>query len=139
MNRRRLIRMIRSMTFVLAVIPLIALANSYDWNGPSGAFNDENKWTPNPSFCLSPDCYPQTCNDDAIMVIDGGATVTISTQTIDDLTLSPAAGIGDVIPEGGGGAPQTLTCDTLTINLANLGGRALSLENNAVIKTAGCP
>ena len=136
MNRRR---MIRSMTFVLAVIPLIALATSFDWNGRSGAFNDYTKWTPRTVACVIPeDCYPRSCNDDAIMVIDALATVTISTQTIDDLTLIPeGSGLDVTTLDGGGGAPQTLTCDTLTIDMT--GNRTLFLQNNAIIKTAACP
>ena len=134
MKRKRLIR---SMTFVLAVIPLIALANGYDWIGPSGDFDVYTNWTSDTECVVPADCYPRSCNDDATIVIEAGRTVYLSTQTIDDLTLAPWGEEVDVTLDAQG-TQQTLTCDTLTIDMSSL-GHSLVLTGKGIIKTQACP
>ncbi len=129
MSRKRITYLIVPL---LVLIPVVALAIDFDWTAQKpGDFDDENNWTPDSPFCGSLGCYPHTCNDDA--TIEGPATVYMSTETIDDLTLAPTPYF--FVTFDGEGSEETLTCDSLTIT----GEGTVFLTNKAIIKTKACP
>ncbi len=134
MSRKRIMCLIVPL---LILIPVVALAVGFDWTAQQpGNFNDENNWEPD-SFVCYPDCYPQTCNDDATIEGTYGllTTVYMSTETIDDLTLAPMGEFADVTLDGQG-SKTTLTCDSLLIG--GTGGEVW-LRGKGIIKTEACP
>lgn len=124
----------RILTGALAVLLMTsgaAFGTVYTWTGGNGTWDDYSKWTCSPS--CDPTSYPMTTMDDA--VIASIVTITLTTETIDDLLIgNPGSNGGPTFT--GGGSVVTLTCDSVSISGGTSHYTDVTLTGKGVIETS---
>ena len=120
----------RTAAVVLCCLAAVAFGTIYTWTGEGSGpeWQDQYNWDPTDYSC-TPNCYPHTIDDDAI--VDTVVTITLTAdETIDDLSISEWVMQQTHVFTTDVGDPKVLTCETITISNARV-----RVENLVVLKT----
>jgi len=119
---------------VLCCLAAVAFGTIYTWTGEGSGpeWQDQYNWDPTDYSC-TPNCYPHTIDDDAL--VDTVVTITLTAdETIDDLQISEFDTTSNPTVFTTGGTVKTVECYSITISDA-----FVMVEELAVLKTVDEP